>query len=367
MLTTRNWNHCAATDCSCKLPPNASMPSLRFAPRSAGGVSLAFNVRPVITPTTLMIKDSTTARIGQSLALIVISGAVFLGQTAPGIPGVVAPNARPELVQEGFMFTEGPVATADGGLYFSDIMGADKTYRLDPNGKIAVYRSGTNGTNGLALLRDGVLIGAEGNGRRINKAGAGGSAATLTEGIAGMGLMAPNDLIADAKGGIYFTDPGPRPIVPGRKAYVYYLAPNAQQPRILDESITRPNGLTLTNDGKTLIVDDTVGDSVFAFNVESDGSVKNKRPFAKLHDVQPGQESGADGMAIDSQDRIYVTTASGIQVFDSKGAYLGTIKIPRQPANCAFTGPDKRTLYITAREGLYRLTMLSQGPKRLGK
>jgi gluconolactonase len=308
-----------------------------------------------------------TKLVWQSLVLVAIGGAVLLGQTASGIPGVVAAGARPELVQEGFMFTEGPVATADGGLYFSDIMGADKTYRLDPGGKISPYRSATNGTNGLALLRDGTLIGAEGTGKRISKASAGGSASTLTEGIKGMGLMAPNDLIVDSKGGIYFTDPGPRPVVPGRKAYVYYLPAGANQPRILDDSITRPNGLTLTNDGKRLIVDDTVGDTVFVFEVGSDASLKNKRPFAKLHDVQPGQESGADGLAIDSQDRMYITSASGIQVFDAKGAYLGTIKVPRQPANCAFGGPGKRTLYITAREGLYKVAMLSQGPSRLGK
>jgi len=299
------------------------------------------------------------------IRLIAISAALF-AQTDSGIKGVVARNARPELVQEGFMFTEGPVGTADGGLYFSDIMGADKTYRLDSSGKITLYRSNTNGTNGLALLRDGTLIGAEGTGKRISKA-ASGSAVTLTEGISGRGLMAPNDLIVDSKGGIYFTDPGPRPIVPGRKAYVYYLTSGASQPRMVDDSITRPNGLALSNDGKTLIVDDTVGETVFAFEVAADGSLKNKRAFAKLHDVRAGQESGADGMAIDSEDRIYVTTASGIQVFDRNGQYLGTIKVPRQPANCAFAGPGKRTLYITAREGLYKLSMLSQGPKRLGK
>ena len=297
--------------------------------------------------------------------MAVISTAALFAQTDSGIKGIVAGNARPELVQEKFVFTEGPVGTADGGLYFSDIMGADKTYRLDPGGKITLHRSGTNGTNGLALMRDGSLIGAES--KRISKVAAAGSTTALTEGIAGMGLMAPNDLIADSKGGIYFTDPGPRPIVPGRKAYVYYLPPASSQPRLLDDSITRPNGLTLTSDSKTLIVDDTVGDTVFAFDVAADGSVKNKRAFAKLHDVQPAQESGADGMAIDSEDRIYVTTASGIQVFDRKGQYLGTIKVPRQPANCAFSGPGKHTLYITAREGLYKLTMLSQGPKRLGK
>src|SRR6266480_565467 len=114
-----------------------------------------------------------------------MSAFLSLGQSSSGIPGVVAATARPELVQEGFMFTEGPVGTANGGLFFSDIMGADKTYRLDSTGKITLYRSNTNGTNGLALMRDNSLIGAEG--KRISKARAD-SAVTLTEGITGRGL-----------------------------------------------------------------------------------------------------------------------------------------------------------------------------------
>src|ERR1019366_10740124 len=140
-------------------------------------------------------------------------------------------------------------------------------------------------------------LGAEGDGKRISKIGAGGSVTRLTEGIVGVPLMAPNDLIVDAKGGVYFTDPGPRPVVAGRKAYVYYLPAGAKQPRVVDDQITRPNGLTLTNDGKTLIVDDTVGDTVFAFDVQADGWVKKRRAFAHMHDVKAGEESGADGMA----------------------------------------------------------------------
>jgi gluconolactonase len=190
---------------------------------------------------------------------------------------------------------------------------------------------------------------------------------TLTEGLPGQPLMAPNDLIVDAKGGVYFTDPGPRPVVEGRKSYVYYLPAGAKQPVAADDTITRPNGLTLTKDGKTLIVDDTIGDTVFAFEVQANGVLKNKRAFAKLHDTSAGSESGADGLCVDRADRVYISTFSGIQVFDSSGQYLGTIKVDRQPANLAFAGPDKRTLYITAREGLYRLRMLSQGPDRLGK
>lgn len=292
--------------------------------------------------------------------------AVRLGAQS-GIPGVVAKGVEPELVQEGFQFTEGPVGTADGGLFFSDIRGANRTYRLDPSGKITVFREQTNGANGLALTRDGELLVAEGDGKQITKRNREGVIATVTESFGGKPFLAPNDLIVDGKGGIYFTDPGPRPVVPGRKAYVYYLRAGSKEPIVIDDQITRPNGLTLTRDGKTLIVDDTVGDAVYAFDVQAAGGVKNKRVFSHMHDVPAGQESGADGMALDSEDRVYVTSVSGVQVFDRAGQYLGTIRVARQPANVAFSGPGKGTLYITAREGLYRLKTLSRGPDRLGK
>jgi gluconolactonase len=285
---------------------------------------------------------------------------------SPGIPGVLAPGAAPELVQEGFTFTEGPVGTTDGGLYFSDIR-TNKTYFLDPGGKIAVVRENTDGANGIALTKDGELLYAEGDARRITRRGKDGTIATLTEGPEGKPLLAPNDLIADAKGGIYFTDPGPRPVVPGRPTYVYYLPAGAKQPVLIDGAVARPNGLTLTNDGKTLIVDDTIGPTVFAYDVQPDGTVKNKRAFAQLRDIPAGQESGADGLAIDRNDRVYISTVAGVQVFDAKGQYLGAIKAGRQAANVAFSGPGKSTLYLTAREGLYRVKTLAQGPDRLGK
>jgi gluconolactonase len=299
-----------------------------------------------------------------------IASSVVLAQgrvTAPDIPRVVAAGSVVELVQEGFVFTEGPVATADGGIFFSDIRTANRTYRLDPAGKVTVAREHTNGANGLALARNGDVLAAEGDGKRISRIDAKGKVVTLTEGSAGRPLLAPNDLIEDAKGGIYFTDPGPRPVVPGRKAYVYYLPARATSPIVVDDEVVRPNGLTLTPDGKTLIVDNTVDDTIYAYDVQPDGRVRNKRPFAKLHDIPPGEESGADGLAIDRDGRLYVTSLTGVQVVDKTGQYLGTIKIPRQPANVAFAGPEKRTLYITAREGLYRLRMLSQGPDRPGK
>jgi gluconolactonase len=313
--------------------------------------------------------DVKTRRIHAALAAAAFLSAFVapaLAQAPGGIPGVVAPDAAPEPLQEVFQFTEGPVGTADGGLYFSDIR-ANRTYLLEPGGKIAVVREHTNGANGLALTKDGDLLAAEGDGKRVSRRTRDGKITTVTEGIEGKPLLAPNDLIVDAKGGIYFTDPGPRPVVPGRIVHVYYLPPGDKQPIVIDDQVARPNGLTLTADGRTLIVDDTLGNTVFAYEVQADGLVKNKRAFAELRDIPAGQESVADGLALDSEGRVYITTVQGIQVFDHAGEYLGTIAVARRPANVAFAGPHKRTLYITAREGLYRLETLAQGPARLGK
>jgi gluconolactonase len=308
---------------------------------------------------------SIVVALGAAAAVALLAGAVR-AQSPGGIAGVVAPGVVPELVQEGFVFTEGPVGTPDGGLYFSDIR-PNRIHYLDPGGKISLVREQTNGANGLALTRDGDLIAAEGEGKRISKRSRDGTVTTVTEGIAGKPFLSPNDVLVDAKGGIYITDPGPRPVVPGRTAYVYYLPVGAKEPVVLDDQIARPNGVTLSRDGKTLIVNDTLGPTVYAYDVQPDGGVKNKRTFAQLLDIPEGKESGADGMALDREDRLYVTTVAGVQVFDAAGKHLGTIKVPRQPANAGFAGPDKRVLYITAREGLYRINMLAQGPDRIGK
>jgi gluconolactonase len=282
---------------------------------------------------------------------------------AAGIPGVVAPDTTVELVSEVFMNTEGPLGTADGGLYFSDTV-AHRTYYLDQQGYITIERERTERSNGIAFTPEGDLVFAEGSGPHISKKTNRGYV-SLTPGFR---LFQPNDLIVDAKGGIYFTDPGPRPVVPGLKVFVYYLPPGSMTPIAIEDSIPRPNGLTLSLDGKTLIIDNTLGTTVYAYDVQPDGGIANKRAFAELQDIAAGEESIADGMAIDSEGRLYVTTIRGIQVFDGVGMYLGTIEVPRQPSNVAFSGySDKRTLYITARQGLYSVKMLSQGPERLGK
>src|ERR1700719_1461476 len=113
------------------------------------------------------IRIGMSSRMGLgAAAIITICALPLLAHPPAGIPGVLAPGVVPELVQEGFTFTEGPVGTADGGLYFSDIR-VSKTYYLDTAGKITLVRENTNGANGLALTKDGELLFAEGDSKRV--------------------------------------------------------------------------------------------------------------------------------------------------------------------------------------------------------
>src|SRR6516164_5164167 len=171
--------------------------------------------------------ESPAMRVSAAVGAAVLAGLLalpVLAQSPPGIAGVVAPGVEPVLVQEWFVFTEGPVGTPDGGLYFSDIR-PNRIYRLDTNGEASIVREQSNGANGLAVTREGDLLAAEGDGKRISKRSRDGTITTVTEGSEGKPFLAPNDLILDAKGGISSPDPGPRPVVPGRTAYVYTCRP----------------------------------------------------------------------------------------------------------------------------------------------
>jgi len=282
------------------------------------------------------------------------------------IPGVIAEGARVELVRGGFKGLEGPVPTPDGGLYFTALE-ENRIYKLAADGAISVWRENTKRANGLFVAKDGRVFAAESTVPQIAALTPDGRATQLAAKSAGKPLRGPNDLIADSKGGIYFTDPAPRPgpnLAPKEPGNVHYLRPNGEV-LLLDAEIRRPNGITLSLDEKTLYVDDTEGEYVYAFDVQPDGRVANKRQFVKLLEPEKGSlglRSRADGMALDSMGRVYVATAAGIQVIDSRGRHLGIIRVPMPARNVAFAGPGRKTLYMTALESLYRVPMVSEGP-----
>ena len=174
--------------------------------------------------------------------------------------------------------------------------------------------------------------------------------------------MVLNDLSADSKGGAYFTMGG-----------VFYASPSGQITRYDGNNLRGPNGIILSANEKTLYVSN--GLTLVAFDVQPDGSLTNQRDFGKL-------EAGGfgDGSAIDAQGRIYVTTAPGVQVIAPDGKYLGLIPTPRPVISVAFSGPDKKTLYVLAQgvknaQGkevdnaaqVYSIPMVAEGFKKRAK
>jgi gluconolactonase len=281
------------------------------------------------------------------------------------------------LAWQGTDNADGIVGTDDGGLLFAQEQ-PNRICKLDGNDKVSVALEDTHGTGAIAIDARGRVLAVQ---RTCTDPG--GQPAQCTEPTR-IGVLSPerkvladsfdskplgrlNDLVADKKGGVYFTVGG-----------AYYV--NAEgRVTSLGENI-RANGIMLSPDERVLYV--TNGGSILAFDVQADGSVTNRRDFAKMEAGGNG-----DGMAIDADGRLYVTSQPGVQVFDRDGKYLGLIPTPRNAISVAFAGRDKKTLYIVGSGALgadgkefitpegvrnnaktiYKLSMLAQGFKGRAK
>lgn len=285
---------------------------------------------------------------------------------APNISGVVAGGTKVQVIGEGFEGTEGPIGMPDGSLIFTETA-ANRITRIDGDGKTSTFLENQNGPNGLAFDPQGRLYSVQTVKMQVGIIYPPGSEKVLSDGYEGTVYARPNDLTVDKKGGVYFSDAGlnlnQNPPPPPMPLAVYYITPAGNTMRV-SEDATRPNGVLLSRDERILYVNDTNGEYLLAFDVQEDGTLRNRRNFAKYEGVTRTPQritSGADGMAIDSQGRVYACTQIGIQVFSPQGQHLGTIPVSRPPQNIAFAGPDKKTLYVVGRGAAYKIQMLSQG------
>jgi gluconolactonase len=289
----------------------------------------------------------------------------------PEIPGVVAEGTLVEVIGEGFEGTEGPLPLPDLSLIFTET-NANRVTRIAADDSRSTYLENTNGSNALAFDPEGRLVSVQTTPgqTRIGIIYPPGSEQVLTDNFEGLPYGRPNDLVIGTTGHLYFTEPGPNaaagttPPPPPLPPAVYHLPPGGEPERISD-SIRRPNGIILSVDETTLFVNATQGASLIAFDVLDDGSVENQREFAAYDGVTTNADgslaSGADGLAIDSDGRIYAATTIGVQVFDAQGTALGTIPVARAPQNIAFAGPNKQTLYIVGRGAAWKVSTLSSG------
>lgn len=289
-------------------------------------------------------------------ALLLVASVSGRGAAAADpIPGI-GPTAEPTKVATGFGFVEGPAWDGTGLLYFTDIPNA-KIHAVDADGEVTVFAEDAGPCNGLMFNADGELIGCSMGGGELlawniktkeNRA--------LATEYDGKRFNACNDLVIDAAGGVYFTDPlfgAPQPLPQGGQG-VYYCEAGGKVTRLVDD-LPAPNGVLLSRDEKTLYVLPSMSSDMLAYPVEAPGKLGDSKVFCTL------ASGGSDGAAIDEQGNLYLTTDAGVQVFDEAGKALGVIELPEQPANCEFGGADGKTLYVTARTSLYSLPMLVKG------
>jgi len=294
--------------------------------------------------------------------------AVLMCCVATMMPATFAADAIPEIgsigpvqrVKTGFKFTEGPTQDAAGNLYFTDIR-MDRIHKLTSDGTLSVFVEPAGTCNGLMVHGDELLAcSMQGTLKSFSLKDA--SQTVLAAEHNGARFNAPNDLVIDRSGGIYFTDPrfrSPKPYPQGQEA-VYYRTADGAVSRVVTNDFA-PNGVILSPDEKTLYIVPSFEKRMWAFPVSGPGQLGTGRVFCELEQAEPDGNGGGDGLTVDTNGNLYITSALGLQVFDKEGKHLGNIPIPEQPANVTFGGPENQTLYATARTSLYSVQTEATG------
>ncbi len=281
--------------------------------------------------------------------------------TSPATQDSPRPASRScQVIRDGFRFTEGPAAARSGLVYFTDIPAA-RIYCYDPKDKqISVYRENSGGANGLMFDAENRLVACEGKARRVTRTEQDGSITVLAERYQGKRLNSPNDLVIDAQGGVYFTDPryGGRDDMELDVEAVYYIRPNGTLVRIIDD-LARPNGIALSPDGRVLYVADHGRRQIIAYDLPSPG--QPTRPRTLIEVSLPDHRGGPDGMCVDQSGRLYIAGPGGIWIVSPRGAKLDRIQTPAEPTNCTFGGAGNSTLYITARDSFVKIPLQARG------
>jgi gluconolactonase len=298
----------------------------------------------------------------------------------PALDALLSKDAQIEKVAGGFTFIEGPLWRPEGALWFSDVQG-DVVRQWTPDGKvIEILNPGGRdafepkagaypGPNGAAADKDGAVLICQHTAHRIIRVDKNKKISTVVDKYQGKRLNSPNDLVFRSDGSLYFTDPPyglPKQDDDPAKQLnfngVYRLKDGKLD--LLVKDLTRPNGIALSPDEKVLYVanSDPKRKLWMRYDVASDGSVSNGKVF---FDVTSETEDGLpDGMKVDQQGNVYATGPGGVWVFTPEGKHIGTIKPPEIPANCGW-GDDGKTLYMTARTGLYRIKLRVAGKTAL--
>jgi gluconolactonase len=295
------------------------------------------------------------ARLGLAAGLALPAGA--RAQVADAGRALFAGAPVPQLVAKQFAFTEGPAVDRQGNIFFTD-QPNDQIWKYDLAGKLSLFLSPAGRANGMYFDKKGYLIACADAQGQLWAIAPDGQKTVLVESLAGQQLNGPNDVWVAPTGGIYFTDPyykrdywpstRPAPIAQN----VYYLAPGAAQPVLIEATLKKPNGLIGTPDGRTLYIADIEANQTYRYHLGPNGQLLDKQLFVK---------QGSDGMTLDERGNVYLT-GQGVTIYSPAGQRLAHFDVPAAwTANLCFGGKDMRTLFITASEAVFTVPMRVRG------
>jgi gluconolactonase len=265
------------------------------------------------------------------------------------LDALLIPGEGWQLVGEGYGFTEGPAVNQKGEIFFNDIP-ASKTYKIGLDGKVTLFLADSKKADGQAFGPDGRLYAVTSGGEKIVAYDAAGKVTVIASGLQG------NDLVVANNGNIYATNPGA-----GEPSKVWLIKPNGEK-RVVDTGLGYANGVTLSPDQTLLYVDDSRSHWVYSYQIQSSGELQFKQRYYWLHVPDTAEDSGADGLRVDRDGRLYVATRMGIQVCDQAGRVNAILPTPNgKVSNITFGGENFDTLFATCGDKVYKRKLKVKG------
>jgi gluconolactonase len=264
-----------------------------------------------------------------------------------GVYDILEPGKDWELLGQGYQLTADSAADKDGNVYFTDARN-NRILKIDGEGKISIWKEGSNGTHGIAFGPDGRLYAGQHDRKRIVAFSSDGNESVIADGVQS------HHLTVTARNEVYFSVP---------PTHHVWMVDAAGNKRVVHDGINWPRGVHASTDQSLLVVNDPHTKWVWSFQIRTDGSLISGQPFYRLETADESSETDAGGMVFDTEGFLYVATKLGVQVCDQLGRVTAIINPPGSVgvSNVFFGGPDLHWLYVTDGDKVNRRPVKRRG------